>query len=553
MLRIRYLTLVALLLTLTLMLVSCAPGATTTTTAGTTTQATTQATTAETTESETTQATSQDETTAESTAETTQATTMPTIDLTEEVNLIFYMAGDPQKDEATFIAELSRLSKRDFNATLEFRYLSWGDIYDRYPLILASGEVFDGTYATNWLDFFVHTQKGAFLDITDLVPTYCPDIYRIANKDSWRSVTYKNRIYGIPRSGKDDFSGDGIIYREDLRKKYNVPEIKKIEDFEAYMQAIKDNEPQMKPTGREASGLYFAGMVEKSGFAVPSYGLTYLREDPKAQLFLQSDAPEYKAMIELMVKWQGMGFWGTAEMTNQDYTNWVDKSEFGQGTSALWSTTSGHWWMAIEYFKEEHPDWEAGFYYALTPSGHVDQWDTLEDGAAVSLTSKNPERTLMAINNLLTKEEYHMVLNYGVKDVHYVLDAEGIPTYPEGVDEETASFRHGENSFSWFWYGEELFPDVRNAASDVTDKQRELASAPTLLGFYFDASDYQAEVANLSDVLTQYEVPLQWGFVSESIDADLAEMKAQMEAAGLEKVRVAMQAQADQFLADNAD
>lgn len=542
MLKPRFLTRVLMIVCAALLLTSCAPG---TTTPGSTTTAGTTATTAETT-AETTAGT-----TAETTAATTAETTASQLDISKEVNLIFYLAGDANPDESTFISELSRLTKRDFNATMEFRYLSWGDIYDKYPLILASGEEFDGTYAPGWLDFFINTQKGAFLDITDLLPIYCPDVLEVANKDTWKSVTYKGRIYGIPRSGADDYSGDGIIYREDLRKKYNVPEIKKIEDFEAYMLAIKQNEPQMKPTGREAGGLYFGGIIEKAGFAVPMFGLTYKREDPLAQLFLQSDAPEYKAMIELMVKWQQMGFWGTADMTNTDYTNSVDESEYGQGTSGLWSTTSGHWYMAIEYFKEKHPDWEAGFYYSLTPSGHVDKWDTLEDGAAVSITSKNPERTLMAINKFLTDEEYYMVLSYGVKDIHYILDDQGIPAYPEGITEESAKYRFGMNSFAWFWYRDELFPEPRNIASDVSDKQRELATAPTLLGFNFDASDYQAEVANMSDVLTQYEVPLQWGFVSDSIDADLAVMKTQMEAAGLEKVRTAMQDQADQFLAYN--
>ena len=489
------------------------------------------------------------------------ATPVPTptpIDTSKQVNLVFYQVGDPQPDETTFENDLNKMLLKDINATVQFKYLSWGDVYDKYPLIMASGEVFDGTYATNWLDFFGNAQKGAFLDITDMLKTYCPDILAQADKDSWKAVTYKGRIYGIPRDGGTDYVIDGIIYREDLREKYNVPEIKSIDDFETYMLAIKQNEPGMKPCSLDnVDGQYFFdyGLFEKSGFEFANtdyYGLAYQRDDPMATMFVMCDTPQFKDMVNLMVKWREEGLWSASDMANANYTNDPDQSELGQGVSAIWGVTAGHWYSTIEYLKTAHPDWKTGFYYGPSPSGHVDKEDALEDGAAISTTSKNPERALMALNLMIANKDYKIMLNYGVQDKNFVLDSNGTPQYPNGETQETASFQFGENSFGWLAYGSDPFPSPRNEASDVIDHMKTIANAQTLLSFYFDTSSVKTEVAALDDVITQYEVPLEWGLVKKSVDDDIATLKVQLEAAGIEKVREEMQKQINQYLADNA-
>jgi putative aldouronate transport system substrate-binding protein len=483
-------------------------------------------------------------------------TTPAQIDTSEQVHLIFYIVGDAQPDEAGFEEALNQLLLRDINATVEFKCLSWGDVFDKYPLIMASGEVFDGCYAPNWLDFYGNVQKGAFMDITDMLPVCCPDIMTMADQSVWKTVTYKGRIYGIPKDGKGSFINDGIIYREDLRKKYNIPEFKTIDDMEAYMLAIKQNEPGMKPCSLDnVNDNYFFinGLFEKSGLEWYDYsGLVYQREDPKARMTLECTAPEFKQMVELMAKWQKLGFWNASDMANETYTNEVEQSEFGQGKSAIWGVTAEHLYNSLDWLKTNHPDWEAGFYYGPSPSGHMDRVDPSEDCAAVSTTSENPERTLMAFNRFLTQREYKVMLGYGTEGKTYVLGSEGVPQYPEGITDENATFLFGVNSFFWAAYGWPLFPEKRNGASDILDHIKSISDNPTLLGFTFDKSGLQSEVAAVNDVLMQYQRPLIWGFPAKSVEEDIAALKAQLEAAGIEKVRVEMQKQIDQFLAGGA-
>ncbi|WP_375142942.1 DUF3502 domain-containing protein [Paenibacillus sp. D2_2] len=66
--------------------------------------------------------------------------------------------------------------------------------------------------------------------------------------------------------------------------------------------------------------------------------------------------------------------------------------------------------------------------------------------------------------------------------------------------------------------------------------------------FVFNNADVKTEVANVSNVMLRYAIPLEYGVIPD-IDKGLAELNKQMKAAGIDKIQAEMQKQIDEFLA----
>lgn len=102
------------------------------------------------------------------------------------------------KPDDRYFKEVSRLSGYDFS----YEYLDHANYNQVLSLRFASGELPD-VIATGSVDSQYHNgavQSGAFVDLTDLIPKYAPNMWARMPPAYWRNpnVNYKGRIYGIP-------------------------------------------------------------------------------------------------------------------------------------------------------------------------------------------------------------------------------------------------------------------------------------------------------------------------------------------------------------------
>ena len=492
-------------------------------------------------------------------AATTDDTDVPTTDDDTNddylpfVHLTGIVPGDPSPAQDEVMEVMNAMLLEDINATIEFRYLNWGEFFERYPLIMAAGEVLDFAYIAEWNNFTSYAARGAYLEITDLVPVYAPDIWRIAHPDAWHSGSFQGRIYGIPHDGASPQTTGGFVFREDLRVLHGVPELTDIRSLEAYMQAIHANEPGMSTYSMDAVNnnmLFRHAQFEKTGWSFDFFGLVYDREDPDARIFLKYEEPEFAELVELMHDWQQQGFWDTSVLATATFVNQVDQHPFAQGFSAFFGLGTGDYGNVNDFIEDHNMDWEAGFFWVTSPSGHIDRTPLLNDGVAVVSTSENPERTLMAMNLLLTDPRYQWLLAYGIEGEHYVVDEDGWGTLPEGISPDEAPIHFWMHPFSWFLYDSGGFPPPRDTAAHHLSLEMEaVASAPTLLGFQFDTSELESELAALNDVWMEFEIPLAWGFIrGDSVQDDIDTLIEQSRAAGIDRVREELQRQVDEFL-----
>lgn len=168
------------------------------------------------------------------------------IDTSKKVELQFYMLGDAPKDLPAIQAEVNKMAEADLNATVKFNFTSWTDWDQKYKLLLSSGQAIDLIFTADWTQYQSYAKRGAFLALDDLLPKAAPELQKFVPEKMWEDVKVDGKIYTVPATFKE-YVTNGFVYREDLRKKYNLPEPKDLASYEAYMDGIVKNEPDMMP------------------------------------------------------------------------------------------------------------------------------------------------------------------------------------------------------------------------------------------------------------------------------------------------------------------
>lgn len=459
-----------------------------------------------------------------------------------------YFVCDPPRDVQMVQDRLNEMFQRDMNTTIEFKFSTWTDYTQKYDLTLMSGSDVDLIYTSNWMNYSQYANKGAFLELDELLPKYAPKLWEKIDDTVWKQLSIGGKIYAVP-STNEVYGGKGILYRQDLCDKYNLPVPNSVENIEAYLLGVKENEPEMRlyasNVEQNASGETFAphtllmdlrwGLVNEEFSA---YGLVAEYDNP-SELIPYWGSEEFIEDMKTLKRWADLGFWSRSVMSEA-----VDPSIFNNGLSAM--STSG---MNPAKANGAHrqlaaldPSYDAEYYLFANLHGNAWRGTPMSDMTAIPYTSKNPERALMVLEKLCTDPEYYKLLNYGIEGVHYTLE-DG--NYTAILDAD-GTCGYDANAFDWAMSN----PDLNYTSSDdawYSEKIAELkkfeentpfGGADISGGFQEDYSAYQAERAALGNVIAQYLAPLEAGLVDD-VDAAVAEFMQKAEAAGLSKIQEA--------------
>ena len=160
---------------------------------------------------------------AETTTDTTDYSTwFPGVDTSEHVVLTWLVTGNiPTNQTNAALAILNEKLTAAINAEIQIEWIEWTDWQTKYNLALAMQ---DGTVdmigtATDWLDAWPNTQKGAFLPLSDeMLQTYAPKTYESVSQDHWNLCKYDGQIYLIPEDNYSQWTNHGFLYRGDWAK-----------------------------------------------------------------------------------------------------------------------------------------------------------------------------------------------------------------------------------------------------------------------------------------------------------------------------------------------
>lgn len=471
------------------------------------------------------------------------------VDTSEHVTLTMYCIGDEGGIYAQdHLDKLNDVLTEKINAEINPVMVSWGDYKTKLPMVWASGEAYDITYTANWASYFTEGSRGAFMDISDLFPAYAPKTYEeLSGYDMLETTKIDGKLYMVPKY-IPDYTTFVYQYREDLRKKYDCPEIVDYETLETYLQAIKDNEPGMMPLGNNSTeAMQFQVWLNEMDWARPvEYGnagvFSYDLKDP-TKVFNLIETPEYEEYIKRNREYYEQGYWSQSIMAETAQSR--DNFKAGKVACILqnFSNANGNYQEIIS----TNPDWEIGYWSSDLASGTTERVAATNNGVAIGAYSKNPERALMFIELMYQDREVYDILMNGLEGITFEADRDaGVKWIPEGVDASTINLKNLGMGFGvQKWDLGSLNDDPQ--IDEIKLAYDEVGVFPGLAGFSLNQDPIAAEIAALKSVCDEYKVTLEKGVVDP--EQGLADLRKALDAAGVDKVLEEINRQIDEYLA----
>ncbi|SFS57020.1 ABC transporter substrate-binding protein [Paenibacillus sp. BC26] len=467
------------------------------------------------------------------------------IDTSKAVELKMVMLGPKPADYDQVFGEINKQLKEKVNATIDAEFLDWSDWGQKYPLKFAAGEDFDLIYTSNWANYTDQANKGGFLELTDdLLSTYMPLTWAAMPKVKWDQARINGKVYMVPQNQSKEFTDKLILYRDDLREKYNLQPIDSPETFKAYLEAVAKNEKGITPYGIESSDTKLHNLdklllQQKNGWSILGDApLAYKFDDPKGQVFNLYDTPEFKDLLSYYKELADNGGWSRNVLTNKSNTG----DDFKAGKVAVMSHNVTALGGIQAQVNKAHPEWKVTL-ADLTPGSKKSAAISTQNGIAVHATSQNPERALMVLDLLQYDKPLHDLIMYGIAGTNYE---------PVGDNQFTKTDKYNDfNSFSnWAWNSplNRVDTNYPQAAQDIEKKWADQVYHYPLETFVFDKSKVLNEVTNVGNVMMRYGVPLEYGLIPDTAKG-LETLQKQLKAAGIDKIQTELQSQIDAFLA----
>ena len=465
--------------------------------------------------------------------------------------ITMYLPGAGPTDFEKVMVKVNEKLKENVNASLAINFVSWGDFDTKFPLLLASGEAFDLILSSKWAKFSDGVIKGAYLPLDKLLPDYAPGVWKDLPQEFWEGAKYKGNIMAIP-ANYSAINTFGLFYRDDLRVKYGLNEIKTIEDFENYLDAVKKNETEIKPF---MGGKFDVDLLQWITFYFNPKKYTAISSTQRLLGYVESEPDKlYSALDpypgdleagakfrEVLSRWNNKGLISKNMSANK--TRGIEYVR--NGTSAVAALNMTNSFDEYVNIKNAHPDWEFK-YFEFDINADIIQKAT-PDQTSVYKNSPNPEKALMVYDQLCSNQEINQLTRYGIKGVHYDVTPEGKFFVPEGTD---ATLFAPEAMSSWTWR-QDRYEIFRKGDFEWLSKLREdvvVPKAKILLeeNFVADTAEIAAEIAACSQISNTYAEGFSSGILDPVKDYD--DMVAKLKKAGMEKVQQVVQAQWTEYL-----
>lgn len=467
----------------------------------------------------------------------------------KEVKLVMYLLGDRTPDFDLVFEKINEKMKEKINATIEVKFMGWGEYEQKYPLVFASGEDFDLIYSADWAMYNSQASKQGFYEITqETLENYAPMTAETMYKDAWEQAKVDGKVYMLPMNYKE-LTAYVFFVRGDLMKKYGIEKVESMEDIEAYLDAVAQNEPSMIPldVGSDFDDRFLFDLFWQSETADrlekinPEQLMGYTTSgDDSVTVFNETEDPAFLATVKKLQDWKNRGFWSKSAVVNTQN----NKESFAAGKSAAAlmniNNAKGEYTTLIQ----AHPEWDIQVVDAQGSAPAIVQ-SYLANGMCVFSKSKNPERALMALDLLRNDEEIHDLFCYGIEGVHYNDLGDG----KIELTDNNSNYPYDGNC-NWGVRNDAFWKSVEGGIPNYDELYEgwiATAKSGQFAAFTFNNESVKNQVAAMNDIYTTDMKLLYLGF-TENPEQDIANVQTKLEAAGAGDVYTEMTRQAKEWL-----
>ncbi|MFR4351842.1 MAG: DUF3502 domain-containing protein [Roseburia sp.] len=479
---------------------------------------------------------------------TAQNTPAGGADTSKEVRLVMYLLGDRTPDFDKVFDQINARMKEKINATIEVKFMSWGEWEQKYPLVFASGEDFDLIYSADWAMYNTQASKQGFWEITEeALNTYAPLTAETMYEDAWEQAKVDGKVYMLPMNYKE-LTSYVFLVRGDLMEKYGIEKVETMDDIEAYLEAVAQNESSLIPldigSDFDARMLYDLFWQTETKDRLdkinPMQLMGYTTQgDDSVTVFNETEDPAFLTVVEKLQDWKNRGFWSKSAVVNTQNS----KESFAAGKSAAALMNINNAKSEYTTNVQAHPEWDIRVVDAQGQVPAIVQ-SYLANGMCIFSKSKNPERALMALDLLRGDEELHDLFSYGIEGEHYVDLGNG----KIELTDKNSDYPYDGNC-NWgirndaYWKSPE--GGIPNY-DELYNKWLETARPDTFAAFTFNNDSVKNQVAAMNDIYNTDIKLLYLGF-TEDPEKDIAAVQAKLKAAGAEDVYAEMTRQAKEW------
>lgn len=475
----------------------------------------------------------------------------------EHVTLEWYVAEDAKPDNQTVFDAINAYLEEKINTTINFHFIGYSEYAQKVSTILMSGQEVDIVNANSALNYVEYVKKGAFLPMEELLPQYAPETYKMIPEGYWSAMRVDDHIYGIP-SYKDSCQMYCVIANETLANTLGMDlsgvVLENYQDMVPILYEAWEKRNEMFPEDaklpitRTFPDLDRWAQYETiNGLAVVNVpGVEDYEGMGKGEIVFNKYATkEYRDMSKTMAKMVTDGVL-PYDLFNFDSSRIYNK----EGKYLVEDLGSGYVTVAKNMCS---PNWDA---MMIPFADKIASTAYLHNAVeCISATSKNPERAMMVLELINTDNFVATALRFGLEGVHWNMsDEPGVLDFTGTKNEDAANRGH------YYWYGAQFGAIVHSYVpagypanfNDLILEANASAISDTNMGFIFDPSPVQNEIAACNAVISEYEMNLKFGFIpEEDVDANIDEFLAKLEASGASKIVAEAQAQLDAWRAVN--
>lgn len=434
--------------------------------------------------------------------------------------------NQPLPDLASVEEAVNAYIETRIGAKLKIHPVSAEGYEDTLIALLAKGEPIDLVWTSNWqFNYAANADKGAFLDIGDMVKALTPEFYASLPEWAWEDAKHRGTLYAVPNY-QISASLEGFVVQKELADKYGLDpaSIRSFADLEPFLEAVRNNEPDKIPFS--ATGTFQPRLYGYEGYG----GAVYKKGDPDYTLVDPVFTEAFMKHHKLVHAWYEKGYINsdvaTANLTDVVSTGKVaakyDRKLKPGGEAEELLRNGGH---EVIYLPLTEPEFE-GVKSTLT---------------AVSRTSSHPEQAVKLLGLLNTDPVLYNLLAFGIEGKHYEKLGTGlIRLKPDGGYAPNHNWRIGNVTIGYVIEGQ---PEN---TWDETIELNERAVIPELYGFSFDPTSVKTVDVRVQAATKEYSAAIQTGAVDPEVYLPL--LREAMTEAGNDELLAEKQKQLNQFL-----
>lgn len=435
------------------------------------------------------------------------------------------IGGQVPNNFSKAVEAMNEYTAEKIGVKIDIKVASWGEWDTKINTIVNTGEPFDIMF-TNSGKYSKQVAMGAFADITDLVQSESPDLYKAIPEKVWEGTKIGGKYYSVP-TYKDSALTQYWVFDDKYVQKYNIDinSIKTLQDLEKPLRALKAEGKNFYPMPMtQGDGLNgFFNEYDDLTLGFPPIGVK--ADDASRTVVSVLEQPDIVNNLKLL---HGLYQDG---IINPDAPTKTEKDK-------------GQAFFSAQAFPGAEVSWQINDavdkYTMFQNYGPIYTTSTIQGSLnAISANSKYKKEALKYLELVNTDPKLRNMLAFGELGVDY-----------QSVDGEKVIERTSD-TWPLAAYTQGTFFNLavqKGAPVDQWEQVKKLNDAATsssILGFALDVADLQTEVANCQAVWDKYKYEVITG--ASDPEKMVPKIAAELKSAGMDTIMKAAQEQINNY------